>query len=86
LKTLECPASITVYKAHHKCTLLLLLFKQKYCFAYIHVTQIPSGVLKGELAGHNSIIYDLCWSKSDRGLLSASADATARYEYMFVWL
>ena len=43
------------------------------------VLQIPSGRLKGQLVGHYGIIYDLCWSKSDKGLLSASADGTARY-------
>jgi jouberin len=44
----------------------------------IYIYEIPSGQLKGELTGHYRIIYDLCWSKSDHGLLSASADGTVR--------
>lgn len=55
---------------------LLYYYKRIFCM------QIPSGVLKGELIGHYGIIYDLCWSKSDRGLLSASGDGTARYHHL----
>ena len=31
-----------------------------------------------ELCGHLNIIYDLCWSKDDRYILTASSDGTAR--------
>ncbi|XP_013379742.1 jouberin [Lingula anatina] len=44
----------------------------------ILVYEIPSGQLKGQFLGHYSIIYDLCWTKDSKSLLSASSDATAR--------
>nr|XP_006825179.1 PREDICTED: jouberin-like [Saccoglossus kowalevskii] len=44
----------------------------------IYIYEIPSGRLRGELPGHYSIIYDLCWSDNDQEILSASSDGTAR--------
>ncbi|KAI0209499.1 Jouberin [Lamellibrachia satsuma] len=40
--------------------------------------EIPSGEVKGQLQGHYGMTYDLCWSKKDKQLVSASADATVR--------
>ncbi|XP_012384500.2 jouberin isoform X2 [Dasypus novemcinctus] len=40
--------------------------------------EIPSGRFMRELCGHLNIIYDLCWSKDDRYILTASSDGTAR--------
>ncbi|KAB1275462.1 Jouberin [Camelus dromedarius] len=40
--------------------------------------EIPSGRFMRELCGHLNIIYDLCWSKDDRCILTASSDGTAR--------
>ncbi|XP_058422207.1 jouberin isoform X5 [Diceros bicornis minor] len=40
--------------------------------------EIPSGRFMRELRGHLNIIYDLCWSKDDRYVLTASSDGTAR--------
>ncbi|XP_014636739.1 PREDICTED: jouberin isoform X3 [Ceratotherium simum simum] len=40
--------------------------------------EIPSGRFMRELCGHLNIIYDLCWSKDDRYVLTASSDGTAR--------
>ncbi|XP_016042310.2 jouberin isoform X2 [Erinaceus europaeus] len=40
--------------------------------------EIPSGRLMRELCGHLNIVYDLCWSKDDRNILTASSDGTAR--------
>ncbi|CAH1775536.1 unnamed protein product, partial [Owenia fusiformis] len=44
----------------------------------ILVYEIPSGTLKGTFQGHYGIVYDLCWSKKDKYLLSCSSDGTAR--------
>ncbi|KAK6171988.1 hypothetical protein SNE40_018397 [Patella caerulea] len=44
----------------------------------ILVYAIPSGELRGEFSGHFGILYDLCWSKRDTQLLSASNDGTVR--------
>ncbi|KAL4236261.1 Jouberin [Mactra antiquata] len=44
----------------------------------ILVYEVPSGSLKGKFLGHFGIVYDLCWSKTDTLLLSASSDGTAR--------
>ncbi|XP_077991283.1 jouberin-like [Glandiceps talaboti] len=44
----------------------------------IYIFDIPSGRLRGQLPGHYSIIYDLCWSPSDHEVLSASSDGTCR--------
>ncbi|XP_023605986.1 jouberin isoform X1 [Myotis lucifugus] len=40
--------------------------------------EIPSGRFMRELYGHLNIIYDLCWSKDDHYILTASSDGTAR--------
>uniref|UniRef100_A0A8C9DL93 Abelson helper integration site 1 n=1 Tax=Prolemur simus TaxID=1328070 RepID=A0A8C9DL93_PROSS len=40
--------------------------------------EIPSGRFLRELCGHLNIIYDLCWSKDDRYILTSSSDGTAR--------
>nr|XP_020016470.1 jouberin isoform X1 [Castor canadensis] len=40
--------------------------------------EIPSGRFMRELCGHLNIIYDLCWSKDDRCILTSSSDGTAR--------
>ncbi|KAM5285322.1 jouberin isoform 2-T5 [Hipposideros larvatus] len=40
--------------------------------------EIPSGRFMRQLYGHLNIIYDICWSKDDRYILTASSDGTAR--------
>ncbi|XP_045428583.1 jouberin isoform X7 [Pipistrellus kuhlii] len=40
--------------------------------------EIPSGRFMRKLYGHLNIIYDLCWSKDDHCILTASSDGTAR--------
>ncbi|NXT22884.1 AHI1 protein, partial [Syrrhaptes paradoxus] len=40
--------------------------------------EIPSGHLLGEFYGHLNIVYDLCWSKDNQYLLSASSDYIVR--------
>ncbi|CAL8284776.1 unnamed protein product [Lota lota] len=42
------------------------------------VYEIPSGTVLAVFSGHLSIVYDLCWSRDDRSLLSASSDGTVR--------
>ncbi|XP_069567712.1 jouberin isoform X1 [Brachyistius frenatus] len=42
------------------------------------VYEIPSGKVLAAFSGHLSIVYDLCWSRDDRSLLSASSDGTVR--------
>ncbi|KAL7987741.1 hypothetical protein Chor_006660 [Crotalus horridus] len=42
------------------------------------VYEIPSGCYLRELYGHLNIVYDLCWSKDNQHLLTASSDGTAR--------
>ncbi|XP_010876800.2 jouberin isoform X1 [Esox lucius] len=42
------------------------------------VYEIPSGKVLAAFNGHLSIVYDLCWSRDDRSLLSASSDGTVR--------
>uniref|UniRef100_W5NH86 Jouberin n=1 Tax=Lepisosteus oculatus TaxID=7918 RepID=W5NH86_LEPOC len=44
----------------------------------IVVYEIPSGKVLGAFNGHLSIVYDLCWSRDDKNLLSASSDGTVR--------
>lgn len=41
--------------------------------------EIPSGKVLAAFSGHLKIVYDLCWSRDDRSLLSASSDGTVRY-------
>ncbi|XP_061479908.1 jouberin isoform X2 [Rhineura floridana] len=40
--------------------------------------EIPSGQKLVEFYGHLNIVYDLCWSKDNQYLLTASSDGTAR--------
>ncbi|KAJ7341958.1 hypothetical protein JRQ81_008029 [Phrynocephalus forsythii] len=40
--------------------------------------EIPSGEFLREFYGHLNIVYDLCWSKDNQHLLTASSDGTAR--------
>ncbi|XP_054842303.1 jouberin isoform X2 [Eublepharis macularius] len=40
--------------------------------------EIPSGQHLREFYGHLNIVYDLCWSKDNEHLLTASSDGTAR--------
>ncbi|XP_071596949.1 jouberin [Heliangelus exortis] len=40
--------------------------------------EIPSGQLLREFYGHLNIVYDLCWSKDNQYLLTASSDGTVR--------
>ncbi|KAK3537794.1 hypothetical protein QTP70_018932 [Hemibagrus guttatus] len=42
------------------------------------VYEIPSGKVLASFNGHLSIVYDLCWSREDTCLLSASSDGTVR--------
>ncbi|XP_061086988.1 jouberin isoform X2 [Conger conger] len=42
------------------------------------VYEIPSGKVLSAFNGHLSIIYDLCWSRDNNSLLSASSDGTVR--------
>ena len=42
------------------------------------VYEIPSGTVLAVFSGHLSVVYDLCWSRDDRSLLSASSDGTVR--------
>ena len=41
--------------------------------------EIPSGKVLAAFSGHLSIVYDLCWSRDDHSLMSASSDGTVRY-------
>ncbi|XP_008112735.2 jouberin isoform X1 [Anolis carolinensis] len=40
--------------------------------------EIPSGQYLQEFFGHLNIVYDICWSKDNQHLLTASSDGTAR--------
>ncbi|KAM8913694.1 jouberin [Spinachia spinachia] len=42
------------------------------------VYEIPSGHALAAFSGHLKIVYDLCWSRDDVSLLSASSDGTVR--------
>ncbi|XP_013876780.1 jouberin [Austrofundulus limnaeus] len=42
------------------------------------VYEIPSGTVLAAFSGHLKIVYDLCWSRDDSSLLSASSDGTVR--------
>eukprot|EP00063_Salmo_salar_P092053 XP_014066888.1 PREDICTED: uncharacterized protein LOC106611326 isoform X2 [Salmo salar] len=48
----------------------------RYAFPII-VYEIPSGKLLAAFNGYLSIVYDLCWSRDDRSLLSTSSDGTS---------
>ncbi|KAK1793337.1 hypothetical protein P4O66_011725, partial [Electrophorus voltai] len=42
------------------------------------VYEIPSGKVLASFNGHLNIVYDLCWTRDDGYLLSASSDGTVR--------
>ncbi|XP_014681830.1 PREDICTED: jouberin-like isoform X1 [Priapulus caudatus] len=42
------------------------------------VYEIPAGAVVARLRGHAGVVYDLCWSRDDARLLSASSDSTVR--------
>ncbi|KAJ0008677.1 hypothetical protein NQD34_016092 [Periophthalmus magnuspinnatus] len=42
------------------------------------VYEIPSGRVLAAFNGHFKVVYDLCWSRDDRRLLSVSSDGTVR--------
>ncbi|KAG9493470.1 hypothetical protein GDO78_001398 [Eleutherodactylus coqui] len=44
----------------------------------IYLYEIPSGQYVRELYGHLNVVYELCWSRDDHHLLSASSDGTVR--------
>uniref|UniRef100_A0A8D2MRW1 Jouberin n=1 Tax=Zonotrichia albicollis TaxID=44394 RepID=A0A8D2MRW1_ZONAL len=44
----------------------------------IALYEIPSGQFLREFYGHLNIVYDLCWSKDNQYLLTASSDGTVR--------
>ncbi|KYO19048.1 jouberin isoform B [Alligator mississippiensis] len=44
----------------------------------ITLYEIPSGQYLREFYGHLNIVYDLCWSKDNKYLLTASSDGTVR--------
>uniref|UniRef100_A0A8C1LE28 Jouberin n=1 Tax=Cyprinus carpio TaxID=7962 RepID=A0A8C1LE28_CYPCA len=44
----------------------------------IIIYEIPSGKVLASFNGHLSVVYDLCWSRDDNGLLTASSDGTVR--------
>ncbi|NXO34885.1 AHI1 protein, partial [Locustella ochotensis] len=44
----------------------------------IALYEIPSGQFLREFYGHLNIVYDLCWSKDNHYLLTASSDGTVR--------
>lgn len=47
-------------------------------FRCVAVYEIPSGKVLAAFSGHLRIVYDLCWSRDDGRLLSASSDGTVR--------
>ncbi|XP_039537758.1 jouberin isoform X1 [Pimephales promelas] len=44
----------------------------------IIIYDIPSGKVLASFNGHLSVVYDLCWSRDDKDLLTASSDGTVR--------
>ncbi|XP_049451487.1 jouberin [Epinephelus fuscoguttatus] len=61
----------------HAGTILATACADRDAFPVI-VYEIPSGKVLAEFIGHLKIVYDLCWSRDDRSLLSASSDGTVR--------
>ena len=68
-------------------------FKIKFCYSgkylaasctlannktVIKIFDVEDGNLQIVLSGHNDLIHDLCWSKDDRFLISASADGSVK--------
>lgn len=61
----------------HAGTMLAAACADKDAFPVV-VYEIPSGKVLAAFNGHLKIVYDLCWSRDDRSLLSASSDGTVR--------
>ncbi|XP_030574561.1 jouberin isoform X2 [Archocentrus centrarchus] len=61
----------------HAGTILAAACADKDAFPVV-VYEIPSGKVLAAFNGHLKIVYDLCWSRDDRSLLSASSDGTVR--------
>ncbi|XP_071381606.1 jouberin isoform X1 [Centroberyx affinis] len=61
----------------HAGTILAAACADRDAFPVV-VYEIPSGKVLAAFSGHLSIVYDLCWSRDDRSLLSASSDGTVR--------
>ncbi|XP_041828331.1 jouberin isoform X4 [Melanotaenia boesemani] len=61
----------------HAGTILAAACADKDAFPVV-VYEIPSGKVLAAFSGHLKIVYDLCWSRDDRSLLSASSDGTVR--------
>ncbi|TDG99091.1 hypothetical protein EPR50_G00207350 [Perca flavescens] len=61
----------------HSGTLLATACADRDAFPVV-VYEIPSGKVLAGFSGHLKIVYDLCWSRDDRSLLSASSDGTVK--------
>ncbi|KAM9842057.1 jouberin-like [Aulostomus maculatus] len=61
----------------HAGTLLAAACADRDAFPVV-VYEIPSGKVLAAFNGHFKIVYDLCWSRDDQTLLSASSDGTVR--------
>ncbi|XP_029348983.1 jouberin [Echeneis naucrates] len=61
----------------HAGTILAAACADRDAFPVV-VYEIPSGKVLAAFSGHLKIVYDLCWSRDDRTLLSASSDGTVR--------
>ncbi|XP_076013611.1 jouberin isoform X2 [Genypterus blacodes] len=61
----------------HAGTILAAACADRDAFPVV-VYEIPSGKVLAAFGGHLKIVYDLCWSRDDRSLLSASSDGTVR--------
>uniref|UniRef100_A0A1A8MVS4 Abelson helper integration site 1 n=1 Tax=Nothobranchius pienaari TaxID=704102 RepID=A0A1A8MVS4_9TELE len=61
----------------HAGTMLAAACADKDAFPVV-VYEIPSGRALAAFSGHLKIVYDLCWSRDDKSLLSASSDGTVR--------
>lgn len=66
--SIELPLGLIFY-------LKLILFSA----VAVPVYEIPSGRVLAAFSGHLKIVYDLCWSRDDQRLLSASSDGTVRW-------
>ncbi|KAM9354824.1 uncharacterized protein KZ484_012931 [Pholidichthys leucotaenia] len=61
----------------HAGTILAAACADRDAFPVV-VYEIPSGKVLAAFSGHLKIVYDLCWFRDDRSLLSASSDGTVR--------
>ncbi|XP_021176678.2 jouberin isoform X2 [Fundulus heteroclitus] len=61
----------------HAGTMLAAACADRDAFPVV-VYEIPSGKVMAAFSGHLKIVYDLCWSRDDTSLLSASSDGTVR--------